>query len=688
MGFLDRFRKAPPAPVEQKSLVTMTPQVMRWFDMLDATAAPTPGLRPFNAYATFALAYACMNFRAAKTVEPRLWLAKETEDGEDWLDDHELGPLLETPNPDMDMSDLLEFTSLYLDATGSCVWLKNRDVAGRVGSLYPYSGDDFTVRTADGRLYGEFTVNTASGSLRVPPSEVVYFRRSDPRDLHNGLGPLEAALAHVNIGNDMRRAITASLKNAIRPGAVLETTGDDPLTDAEFERLKETSRTEYAGVVNDGKLMLTERAKIQFLESSLKKLELGPMQGDVEAAICQCFTIHPGLVGARIGLENAGGMSDSIAPALDLYYDLAQKPIWNRIERTLTRQLLREVDADPTVRIKFDLSHISALEDDVLARATEASTAGKFWTVNEGRTHTGQQALDPTDPRGEEFIDKPAPPPQIVDPNAADPNQPAKDAPVDMEAKAIRRHTHALMEAHARDLHDATLELMAADALAADKARVEHAIGMHSGTKDAGTDLTAEERKAIEERALQAIEQGKARWERNFRPTLSSVANQAVRQAGSSVGVSFDLLQPGLLDYVEREAAFLITNVSDTTKAKVQAAIQDGLQSGEGLAGVAKRIEDAGAFSRDRAQLIATTEVTRTRNGAAREQLQKYADRTGLKTTKEWINSADERVRHAHRDKPEGVGTEKVAIDQPFSNGLMQPSEPNCRCSLLYDVEV
>jgi hypothetical protein len=68
--------------------------------------------------------------------------------------------------------------------------------------------------------------------------------------------------------------------------------------------------------------------------------------------------------------------------------------------------------------------------------------------------------------------------------------------------------------------------------------------------------------------------------------------------------------------------------------------------------------------------------------------MQSYADRTGLKVIKTWINSADSKVRDEHLDKElGGVGGEKREINEPFSNNLMAPSEPNCRCSLLYDVE-
>ncbi len=683
MGLLDLFRKQAP-PAEAKA-VTLTPQVMRFFDMLDQPTLPA-GLTPFNAYATYALAYACMNFRAVKTVEPRLWLARETEDGDEWLEDHELGVLLEQPNPDMDMADLLELTSLYLDATGACVWLKNRDAAGRVGSLYPFSETEFTVKQAQDRLYGEFHITTSGGALRVPASEVVYFRRTDPRDLHNGLAPLDAALAHVNIGNEMRKAITANMRNAIRPGARLSVKGDSALTDAEVERLKATLATDYQGALNNGKVIFTERATLELLEASLKNLELGPMQQDVEAAICQCFTIHPGLVGAKLGIENAGGLSDSIGPALDLYYDTAQKPIWRRIERTLTRQLLREVDDDPNVRIKFDLSQIDALADDIGLRATEASTAGKFWTVNEGRIHTGQEPLEDTDERGEQFIEQP---PVMVDPNA-DPDEDAEgdpDTDAGKQAKALDEvMVHRLVENATRETEESMLELLTHDQLMKDEVDWHQAIGLHR--KDHEDDpITEAVAKQLIEAATEALERARGRWELAMRPSLETVAKRATAKAAAALGVRFDLLQPGLLEYVEREAAFLITSVHDTTKDHVRRAIRDGLESGDGIRNIAKRVADAGAFSRDRAKLIATTEVTRTRNGAALERMQAYAERTGLTVTKTWVNSADERVRKAHKDQPVGVGGESRPVDKPFSNGLQGPSEPNCRCSTFYNVE-
>jgi uncharacterized protein with gpF-like domain len=47
-----------------------------------------------------------------------------------------------------------------------------------------------------------------------------------------------------------------------------------------------------------------------------------------------------------------------------------------------------------------------------------------------------------------------------------------------------------------------------------------------------------------------------------------------------------------------------------------------------------------------------------------------------------WLSARDSRVRDEHVELD---GQEKD-VDEAFSNGLQQPGEPNCRCTLTYRV--
>jgi phage portal protein BeeE len=89
-------------------------------------------------------------------------VVEETDEGEEWLPDHELNPLLARPNPDYGMARLIEATETYLCLTGRCLWVKNRDRQGRVAMLYPFSGDEFT----SSRRQGACSVASSSAGAR------------------------------------------------------------------------------------------------------------------------------------------------------------------------------------------------------------------------------------------------------------------------------------------------------------------------------------------------------------------------------------------------------------------------------------------------------------------------------------------------------------------------------------------
>jgi phage portal protein BeeE len=127
-------------PAESKAVISIPPVIsypaQLFFGIADAQQ-PDNAISAHTAYRLFTLAYACMQFRATKLAEAPLWIAEEDEDGEAMLEgEHPLSELLEQPNPDMEMADLLEQVSLYLDATGACLLVKNRGRDSVPRSLY------------------------------------------------------------------------------------------------------------------------------------------------------------------------------------------------------------------------------------------------------------------------------------------------------------------------------------------------------------------------------------------------------------------------------------------------------------------------------------------------------------------------------------------------------------------------
>ncbi|GBF05854.1 head morphogenesis protein [Deinococcus aerius] len=108
-------------------------------------------------------------------------------------------------------------------------------------------------------------------------------------------------------------------------------------------------------------------------------------------------------------------------------------------------------------------------------------------------------------------------------------------------------------------------------------------------------------------------------------------------------------------------------------RKEVQAAIRDGLERGQGIDQITRRIRDRASVSRSRATLIARNEVGNAAGFAMRES-QKEAGCTHYI----WRSASDDRVRPEHKARNGKV----FAWNKPPADG--HPGEPiNCRCVAL-----
>jgi HK97 family phage portal protein len=393
-GIGTALAKIAPAPltakVETPKLSTKGIPVMSYPMQLffDIAQTGTDNTTAKNAMAVYSLCYACLRYRATKLAEAPVWVSEESDEGKKWIEgEHPLSNLLEMPNPDMAMSDLITLISLYLDTTGACLLVLNRDNAGRVASMYPYARDEFAVEPANGRLYGQFRIQTLTGNEMRGPDDVIYLRYPHSRNIYEVLSPTDVALQHIRLGRDMVTAIKSALRNSVRPGGIVTVEGE--LSDEGFTRMRQEIKQNYEGVYNTGTTVLFEGGATYqaAMGATLKDMALGPLQEDVESAICAAYGLHPVLVGGKVGIQATSGMSDSIKPLTDKAYDEVIIPRWSYIERAFTRNLLRPIDPRPRRFLRFDKSKIRALQVDMTARVEEAAGMVGFATINEQRAH-------------------------------------------------------------------------------------------------------------------------------------------------------------------------------------------------------------------------------------------------------------------------------------------------------------
>jgi len=152
--------------------------------------------------------------------------------------------------------------------------------------------------------------------------------------------------------------------------------------------------------------------------------------------------------------------------------------------------------------------------------------------------------------------------------------------------------------------------------------------------------------------------------------------------------------EAGMGLYIRKYAGRKVTEVTDTTKARIAIIVQRGIDDGLTNAEVATAIREAGLIeSAYRSAMIARTESHAAGNAGSLES----ATESGVVMAKEWISTEDERTRDGDNSDYDHTNVANVPIDEPFivsGEELMYPGDPsgsagnviNCRCAIGYVV--
>lgn len=644
-----------------------------------------------------AYCFTAIDYRMRKLSEAPLMVVQKTEGGEEHVPDHELAMVLEEPSPDFDMAELMKLTEAYTLITGAAMWLKVRDAADRVVALQPYSGDQVRTHTRDGRIYGRFEVHSAKGWEDYEPRDVVWIRETNPRSWRTNVSRLDVALSQLDLGHQVNRTIRNFMRKAMFPGGVVSPHPDWEPSEPEWNAFVNEVEAWHAGPGNSGApLILQGGTTFNRAAMPLKDLLPAELLDRIEATVSSVFGVPPIVLGWKVGLENSPW--SQMAEARRTVYDELLVPRWNEYQRKQTRQLLDPEERRSGLCLRFDLEDIAALREDDAARATVANLMINDWTRNERRSYTGQPPLPDDDPRGDEIGIAAASFSLPSFEEGEDDEQlsalavflgsgnvkAAAASYLGLDAKLVDRKVleWALFDLNTKAAESAW-EKATASLLESMQAKVLRLAAEHiREEKDADPDSIIAFITALAE-YLRG--EGDALIKRVVGPLVLSTSTAGVRRLSKQVGLSFTVLEPGLLTYAAEETAFLASVMGETTGRRVAKTVQQGLEAGETIRDLRKRLQESNSFSRTRAQLVARTETTRAWNGAQRRSLKEWEDGQpeGTASYKEWLDSQDARVRDEHA----ALGGEKRRIDEVFSNGLQEPGEPNCRCTLLYSVE-
>lgn len=175
------------------------------------------------------------------------------------------------------------------------------------------------------------------------------------------------------------------------------------------------------------------------------------------------------------------------------------------------------------------------------------------------------------------------------------------------------------------------------------------------------------------------------RWQDALEDVLEPVMEDAAAPQENTLGVGFDTGNKFMRKYFENYTLELASEITETTRGRVEEELRKSIDEGVGYLEAARRIQEAlslereGSWTKARAQAIARTELVRAANAANYLQ----AAESGLVTHKTHHHAGDARVRDDHRF------TQTVPIKEPYRNGELWSGQlsVNCRCYDEYDLD-
>jgi SPP1 gp7 family putative phage head morphogenesis protein len=125
---------------------------------------------------------------------------------------------------------------------------------------------------------------------------------------------------------------------------------------------------------------------------------------------------------------------------------------------------------------------------------------------------------------------------------------------------------------------------------------------------------------------------------------------------------------------LQKRADMFSESIINTQSERLQKEFNQSIENQEPREKLVERISNLyQEISEAKAEMIARTEVH-----SAMQDSNFEAYKQGGLNIKIWVAVGDERTREEHLS----LDGEERPINMPFSNGLMYPNEPNCRCSI------
>ena len=239
------------------------------------------------------------------TIDLHLYQKKGDEMKE--IFEHDLLTLLYKVNNFTTKFDHFASTQQYLELAGEAPWLLERNKAKEIVAVYLLRPDKLEIKYDSEKLIGGYTYNVeGGGKLEFEKDDIILIRYPDPVKLLRGCGTLSAVRRTFDIDRYSEEWNKNFFYNSARPDAVLTT--DGKLTDEQLERLRKQWEKSYRGLSNSSKLAIFEAGlKYTPMQLSQKDMDFLEQQKFTRDKILSIFRVPKTVVAITddVNLANA-----------------------------------------------------------------------------------------------------------------------------------------------------------------------------------------------------------------------------------------------------------------------------------------------------------------------------------------------------------------------------------------------
>lgn len=573
------------------------------------------------------------------------------------LEDHPILDLLNSGSKWFPGVTSSQLTQAYLDLVGEAVQLKERSTRisspgtrrGVVKDLWPIPPNWVrSLPTLDNPFF-EIQFGRSGQSELVPMDDVVYFRDPNPRDPFGRGSGTAAALGDELQANEAASVTIRSRleNNSIPPFLAMpdgeSTSAPDP---KQLERIREDWQKRLRGPTKSGFVhFLRMKFKIEKLGNTFEELSLIPLLHNQRDTIIQVYGVPPEILGVlansnRATIESAELLMAKhvMVPRVELRRAVYQETIVPEFDERLILDYESPVPEDKQYELEVLKSQPWAFTADEIrekgGREALPDGQGQVYAVPmnvfltstlTGHDHDHGDEDEPEEP--EEPEDEPEEPQEPEDDPEPDPTQ-GRRSITKQEDRRARRISNA---ANPDQLNDATNGPMLDGIGSAGQARLDE-IG---------------------------------------------------------IGISFDIQDPKVIEFMASQGANQVVGINRTTRRILRKTLTEGLEEGESIGQLTRRVKDTFAqASGRRALVIARTESVRALN-VGQVAATKQAGFEG----KQWLSTRDPKVRETHAVGT-GMDGQIVPVDGMFVSpsgaagphpGAMSTAAEsvNCRCTIL-----